>query len=177
MSFRWAIAGLALLMFGACAPGGGSTSGSSSGNGCGRPGICLTLTGPLAGATSGLVQVPDCIPGGGLDVVFITHVGAHETTIEILVTDHSAKATPGFQPGSFAIRPSGDTQNPTAFASIYIKPDIDIAGFRGGWTTNAATSSGTVTVNSDLSGEVKDAVLAPASGTGAALHVAGAFKC
>lgn len=145
---------------------------SSSGNGCGHPGLCLTLTGPLAGTTSGLVQPPDCIPGGGIDVNFITHVGGHEASIEILVTDASTK---DFHPGSFAIkftRISGE-----AFASIYIRPDNDVAGFPGGWTTDSQGSSGTVVVNGDESGSIKNAVVAPAKGSGTAVVVNGSFNC
>lgn len=135
------------------------------------------MTGPLAGATSGLVQIPDCIPGGGLDMLFITHVGARETSIEVLVTEKSA-ASPGYQAGSFAIESSGHVaSNVTAFASIFIKPDSDLAGYRGGWSTDAATSSGTVTLNGDLSGKIKDAVVAPANGAGTSLRVDGSFNC
>lgn len=177
MIIRWAASGLALLLFGACGPCGGSTSVSSTGNGCAHPGLCLTLTGSLAGATSGLVQSPDCIADGGLDVVFTTHVGSHETSIEILVTDVSAKSTPGFHPGLFAIRSSHGASAVTPFASVYIKPDTDVPGFPGGWSTDAVGSSGSVVINADQSGRVQDAVVPPARGTGASLHLSGAFDC
>ncbi len=170
-----ALLAVALLLMTACSPLRGSSSAANSGNGCAHPGICLTLTGPLAGTTSGLVQVPDCIPGGGVDAVFITHVGSHETSIEILATDSSTRT--GFHPGSFTVRQSRGAPVSGAFASIFIKPDSDIAGFRGGWTSDAPGSSGTVTIDGNLSGKVQDTVIAPASGSGASLHVAGGFNC
>lgn len=173
---RWAAVGLALLVFGACGPCGGSSSTSSGGNGCGHPGICLTVTGPLAGTTSGLVLAPDCIPGQGLDAVFTTNIAGKETSFEILVTDNSAKSSPGFHPGTFDIKARGDNRT-AAFGSIWVKPDKDVAGFPGGWSTETAGSSGNVTINQDQSGKVQDAVVAPAKGSGAALHVSGTFNC
>jgi len=174
---RSAVVTAALFLLAACSPVCGSTSVSNTGNGCGHPGLCLTLTGPLAGATSGLVQAPDCIPGGGLDVAFTTHVAGHETTIEILVTDDSAKSTPGFHPGSFAIKAARSAPKGTAFASIYVKPDSVVAGYTGGWSTDGAGSSGTVSINGEQSGKVQEAVVAPARGSGEALHVSGTFNC
>ena len=178
MILRWAAVGLALLVFGACGPCGGSTSVSSSssstGNQCGHPGLCLTFTGPLAGETSGLIQNPDCIPGGGLDVIFTTHIKALETSIEILVTDSSAKT---FNAGSFAIKPRRTATAGAAYASIFVKPDTDVPGFPGGWSTDATGSSGIVVVNADQSGKVQSGVIAPANVPGAALHVSGTFNC
>ena len=170
---RIAILGAALVLLAACSPvcGGPATAGSA---GCGHPGLCLTLSGPLAGTTS-LVQAPDCIPGGGIDLEFITHVGGHETSIEILVTDNSTKT--GFHPGSFSISPSKGARKDVAFASVFIKPDSDVAGYTGGWSTDQTGSSGTVVVNGDQSGKVQDAVVAPAKGSGTPLHVSGTFNC
>jgi len=178
--FRWAAVGSALLVFGACGPCGGSTSLSSSpssANGCGHPGLCLTLSGPLSGATSGLVLAPDCIPGGGLDAEFTTNVGGHETSIDILVTDTFARSSPGFKPGTFAIKPSREVPTGTAFASIYVKPDKDLLGYPSGWSTDRAGSSGTVTIGGDENGKVLGAVVAPAGGVGASLHIDGSFNC
>ena len=174
---RWVGVGMALVLFGACGPCGGSSSTSSGGNGCGHPGICLTVTGPLAGTTSGLVLAPDCIPGGGLDAVFTTNIAGKETSFEILVTDNSAKSSPGFHPGTFDIKSSRGTSSGTAFASIWVKPDKDVAGFPGGWSTETAGSSGSVTINQDQSGNVQSAVVAAARGSGAPLHVSGSFNC
>ena len=161
-----------LLLLAACSPVCGSSTASG---GCGHPGLCLTLTGPLAGTTSGLVNSPDCIPGGGIDLEFITHVGGHETSIEILVTDNSIKT--GFHPGSFSISPSKGARKDVAFASVFIKPDSDVAGYTGGWSTDQTGSSGTVVVNGDQSGKVQDGVVAPAKGSGTPLHVSGTFNC
>ena len=175
---RAALFAVAMFVLAGCSPVCGSSSVSSSGNnGCGHPGFCLTLTGPLAGTTSGLVQATDCIPGGGLDVEFTTHLGGHETSIEILVTDNSARSTPGFHAGSFTIMSSRGASKNTAFASIYIKPDTDVAGFAGGWSTDVAGSSGTVSIDGNESGQVHDAVVAPAKGSGTPLHVSGTFNC
>ena len=174
---RAALFAVAMFVLAACSPVCGTSSTSSPGNGCGHPGFCLTLTGPLAGATSGLVQAPDCIPGAGLDVDFTTHIGSHETTIEILVTDNSAKSTPGFRAGTFLIKSSRGAPKSLAFASIYIKPDTDVAGYAGGWSTDASGSSGTVSIDGNESGQVHDAVVAPTKGSGTPLHVSGTFNC
>ncbi|HMC67728.1 MAG TPA: hypothetical protein VKJ07_01130 [Mycobacteriales bacterium] len=102
---RWAGLMSAVLLFGACGPCGGTAQpAASTGNGCGHPGVCLTLSGPLAGSTSGLVETPDCIPGGGLDAVFTTNIAGNETSIEILITDASAKTSPGFHAGTFDVK-------------------------------------------------------------------------
>ena len=174
--WRWAGVGAALLLFGACGPCGGTSNVASSG-GCTHPGICLTLTGPLAGTTHGLVLPPDCIPGGGLDVALTTSIAGRETTVEILVTDNSAKSSPGFHPGSFAIKPRGSASPTAPFATIWIKPDHDVSGYPGGWSTEGAGSAGTVVVKADESGSVQSAVVAAASGGGAPLHVSGTFNC
>jgi hypothetical protein len=170
--------GAAMLLFGACGPCGGTSSVSSpTGGGCAHPGVCLTLTGPLAGATAGLVQAPDCIPGGGLDAVFTTHVAGRETSIEILITDDSAKASPGFHPGTFQVKTRGGTMQGTGYATVWVKPDNDVAGYPGGWSTNGAGSSGTVVIDGHEGGSVRDLVATPASGSGTALHVSGTFNC
>ena len=179
---RWAAVGAALLLFGACGPCGGTSSptgSSSSGNGCAHPGVCLTLTGPLSGSTSGLVGTPDCIPGGGLDAVFTTNVEGHETSIEILITDSSAtaKSSPGFHAGTFQVKTRGGTVQGTGYASVWVKPDKDIAGNAGGWSTDGAGSSGTVDVKADESGAVHNVAVAPVAGSGAVLHVNGTFNC
>ena len=175
---RWAGVLAAVVLFGACGPcGGGSGPAASSGNGCAHPGLCLTLTGPLAGTTHGLVQSPDCIPGGGLDAVFTTDVAGHETSIEILITDSSAKASPGFHPGTFQVKTRGGTVQGTGFASVWVKPDNPPAGYPQGWSTEGAGSSGTVTIDAHRGGSVKDVVATPATGSGSVLHVAGTFNC
>ena len=166
-----------MLVFGACGPCGGSSSTSSGGNGCAHPGICLTITGPLAGTTSGLVLAPDCIPGAGLDAAFTTTVAGKETTVEILVTDNSAKSSPGFHAGTYDVKSSRGTSRDTAFGSIWVKPDKDVTGFPGGWSTESTGSSGSVTISQDQSGKVQNAVVAPAQGSGPALHVSGTFNC
>lgn len=150
---------------------------SNSSGGCGHPGLCLTLTGPLAGNTSGLVLAPDCIPGGGLDSEFTTNVGGHETSIEILVTDNLARSSPGFKAGTFAVKATREVPAGTAYASIFVKPDKDLLGYPSGWSTDRGVGSGSVTISADESGKVKDAIVAPAGGTGAPLHVSGTFNC
>ena len=174
---RWLAIGTALILFGACGPCGGSTVTVNSGGSCVHPGICLTLTGPLAGATSGLVLAPDCITGAGLDAEFTTNIAGHETSIEIMITDKSAKATPGFHAGSFDIKTRDAALQSNAYASIWVNPDHAISGFTGGWSTDGAGSSGTVVVRGDESGTVENAVLAPAHGSGASLHISGTFNC
>lgn len=174
---RTALLAVLLVLFGACGPCGGATGSSSGGDGCAHPGLCLTITGPLAGSTSGLVSAPDCIPGGGLDAVFTTNLGGRETTIEILVTDDSAKSSPGFHPGAFKVRPRGATVQGTGYASIWVKPDSDVSGYRGGWSTDGPGSSGTVVIDSKEGGLVNSAVVAPTAGSGSSLHVSGTFHC
>ena len=166
---------IALVLFGACGPCSGTST--SGGDGCAHPGVCLTLTGPLAGSTGGLVSSPDCIPGGGLDAVFTSNIAGNETNIEILVEDSSAGSSPGFHAGSFLIKPRGGSVQGTGFATLWIKPDKDVAGFPGGWSTLGAGSSGSVTLAADESGAVHDVVAAPLAGSGAALHVKGTFHC
>ena len=165
----------ALLLFGACGPCGGSTP--TSGDGCAHPGLCLTLTGPLAGTTNGLVLAPDCIPGGGLDAAFTTNVGGHETNIEILITDDNAKSSPGFHAGTFGIKSRSQVVRGAPYASIFVKPDKDVAGFVGGWSTYSSGSAGTVAIDAAESGTVKDVIAPPATGEGAALHIDGKFHC
>ena len=175
---RWAGVIAGVLLFAACGPNcGGATSSSSSGNGCAHPGVCLTLTGPLSGTTKGLIGHPDCIPGGGLDAVFTSPVSGNETSIEILITDDSAKSSPGFHPGTFQVKSRGGTVQGTAYASIWIKPDREVTGFHGGWSTDGAGSSGTVEVRADESGTVKDAVVAPVIGEGGSIRLSGSFNC
>ena len=175
---RWAGVLAAVVLFGACGPCGGcSGPTASSGNGCAHPGVCLALSGPLAGTTQGLVLPPDCIPGGGLDVVFTTNVAGHETSIEILITDASAKSSPGFHPGSFLIKPRGGTVQGTGYASVWVKPDHDVTGYAGGWSTDGAGSSGSVVIDAHQGGTVKDVVAEPARGEGGALHISGSFNC
>ena len=177
---RWAGVLAAVIVFGACGPCGGCNgpAASSSGNGCAHPGVCLTLTGPLAGTTSGLVLAPDCIPGGGLDAVFTTDVAGHETSIEILITDPSATASPGFHPGTFQVEAHGPTVQGAGFASVWVKPDNPPTGYRDGWWTSAAGSSGTVTIYARESGSVKDVVAVPMRGTGSEpVHINGNFNC
>ncbi len=176
---RWAGVGAALVLFGACGPCGGTATptGSSSGNGCAHPGVCLTLSGPLSGSTSGLVVPADCIPGGGLDAVFTTNVAGHETSIEILITDRSAKSSPGFHAGTFQVKTRAGTVQGTGYASLWVKPDKDVAGNSGGWSTDGAGSTGKVEVKADESGAVHDVAAAPVARSGAVLHVSGTFNC
>ncbi len=108
---------------------------------------------------------------------FTTNIAGHETSIEIMVTDKSAKSSPGFHSGSFAIETRDAALQSSAYASIWVKPDQDISGFTGGWSTDGAGSSGTVVVTGDESGTVQNGVLAPAHGSGAALHIRGRFNC
>lgn len=177
MAARWAGIASAVLLFGACGPCGGTTNSPASGASCARPGICLTLSGPLAGPTSGLVLAPDCISGGGLDAVFTTKVAGQETSIEILITDNSAKSSPGFHPGTFQVKTRSGTVQGTGYASVFVKPDHDVAGYAGGWSTVGAGSSGSVSIDGQEGGTVKDVVAAPAAGAGTALHVSGKFRC
>jgi hypothetical protein len=175
---RWAGTAAAVLLFGACGPCGGTSSSlSSSNSGCGHPGVCLTLNGPLSGSTSGVVEQPDCIPGDGLDAVFTTHVGGHETSIEILVTDNSATSSPGFRAGRFQVKTRGGAVQGTGYASLWVKPDSDVAGNAGGWSTDGAGSSGSVDLRADESGTVHDVAVAPVARSGAVLHVSGTFNC
>jgi len=165
----------ALLLLASCGQCGGSTA--SAGDGCAHPGVCLTLTGPLAGSTNGMVLAPDCIPGGGLDAVFTTNVGGHETTIEILVTDDAAKASPGFHAGNYAVKSRAQVVKGSPYASVWVKPDKDVAGYAGGWSTDGSGSAGSVAIDAAESGSVKDVVAPPARGEGAALHINGKFHC
>lgn len=137
----------------------------------------MTLTGPLAGTTSSLAVPADCIPGGGLDAAFTTNVGGRETTIEILVTDNSAKSSPGFHAGTFAIKTRSEQSPGAAFATVWVKPDRDVAGVPGGWSSEVAGSSGTVAIKADESGSVQNVVVAPAHGGSDVLHVNGTFNC
>ena len=175
ISGRTGLLVVALVVFSACGQCGGSTS--PAGDGCAHPGLCLTLTGPLAGSTSGLVLAPDCIPGGGLDAAFTTNVGGRETNIEILITDDNAKSSPGFHAGTFAVKSRGQVVKGTAYASIFVKPDKAVTGFAGGWSTDSSGSAGTVAIDADENGTVKDVVAPPAVGEGAALHISGKFHC
>jgi len=123
------------------------------------------------------VLAPDCIPGGGLDTEFTTNVGGQETSIEILVTDNSAKSSPGFKAGTFAIKASREVPPGTAYASIFVKPDKDVLNYPGGWSTDRGVSSGTVTITGNESGTVTDASVPAAKGSGTALKVSGTFNC
>ena len=176
---RWAGVLSAVLLFGACGPCGGASqpAGSTSGNGCAHPGVCMTLSGPLAGASSGLVGAPDCIPGQGLDAVFTTNIAGNETTIEILITDSSATSSPGFHPGTFTVKTRGGSVQGTGYASVWVKPDKQVAGNAGGWSTDGQGSSGTVEVKADESGTVHNVAVAPVASSGAVLHVNGSFNC
>jgi len=173
---RWAGVGAALLLFGACGACGGAFPAAST-SGCAHPGICLTLTGPFAGTTDGLTGPVDCIPGGGLDAVFITDVGGRETSIEILITDNSAKSSPGFKAGTFRVATRSEQTPSSAFASVFVTPDTAVAGVPRGWSSDAAGSSGTVVIKGDESGTVQNVVVAPAQGGTGVLHVSGTFNC
>ncbi len=175
---RWAGGLAAILLFGACGPCGGTpVASTSTGNGCAHPGVCLTLTGPLAGTTSGLVQPADCIPGEGLDVGFTTRIAGHETSIEILITNTGMKTSPGFIPGTYPVKTRGATVQGVGYASVWVKPDSDVAGNAGGWSTDGAGSSGTVDVKADQAGTVHNVAVAPVARSGAVLHVNGTFNC
>ncbi|HET7467580.1 MAG TPA: hypothetical protein VFL29_13040 [Candidatus Dormibacteraeota bacterium] len=165
-----------LFALGACGQCGAVTS-PASGDSCAHPGLCLTVTGPLAGSTSGLVLAPDCIPGGGLDAAFTTTLGGRETSIEILVTDDAVKSSPGFHAGTFAIKSRGQIVKGTAYASVWVKPDKDVTGFAGGWSTDSSGSAGTVTIDAGENGTVSGVIAPPAAGEGASLHINGKFHC
>lgn len=120
---------------------------------------------------------PECIPGGGIDDVFTTNIAGHETSIEILITDSSAKASPGFHAGSFLIKPRGGTVQGTGYASIWVKPDQDVNGYAGGWSTDGPGSSGSVVIDAHGGGSVKAVVAEPARGEGSPLHISGSFNC
>jgi hypothetical protein len=123
------------------------------------------------------VPAPDCIPGGGVDDLFATNVGGRETSIEILITGSSAKASPALHSGSFAIKPRGVVVQGTGCAGIWVKPDYDLTGYAGGWSTDGSASSGSVVIDAHEGSSVKDAVAEPAHGAGSPLHISGTFTC
>jgi hypothetical protein len=165
--------GLIVLSAGACGTCGSSSAPSSSTAHCVEARLCLTITGPLAGATTVLVLEPDCIVGQGLDAVFTTRLSGQETNIEIDVQD-PALGRNDYRAGTY---PVGKHTNAQAGASVWVTPDKDVPGYRGGWYTDAAGSSGTVTLSSNPGGSVNGVVAVPKHGTGSALTIRGTFRC
>jgi hypothetical protein len=107
-----------------------------------------------------------------LDVQFTTTIAGRESTLEIDVTDPAVGRT-DYKSGTYTV---GRHTGFQTGASVWVTPDQDVDGYPGGWYTDAAGSSGSVTLAATPGGTVNNVVAVPKHGSGS-LTVRGTFRC